>query len=481
MRALTDRRAGLSLGLGALSGSLAALITGFLVGTPDAGIFAPAQPSFVVLILAGAALGAGFGFLVRGQRRGFGERLLWGMSYGVVWWVLGQLTLIPLLVSGAFTWDLASAQASLPGLVGFLIFGSLTGLLVGLFHIRGSTDLAPNLGSFGRGVLAGLAAAWVLGRLLDTQGHLVPMGAMLPGQQPKLAAWIIVLLIGLLAGLIYAALYPQSKDSAGVAVIRGATYGFFWWLVGALTILPLLSGLELAWSLEPIRQEFPTFPAFIFFGSLLALFHQSIHRLMRVLLSEDFDPSRSEGPGTDALRALGRGAAAGLVGGAIFTLVMVQIWFLPNVAGLIGSSSPRTGLLIHFVIAIVIGMSYGLLFRRQSFDPSSGLGWGLSYGFIWWILGALTLMPVSLGGIPQWTASDAALAFPALVGHLGYGAVLGLAFYFLEARDRPWWLSRSESEAERIGKQMDQIMSSAPAVWVLVVMIALTLPILLGG
>lgn len=148
---------------------------------------------------------------------------------------------------------------------------------------------------------------------------------------------------------------------------------------------------------------------------------------MQQIDTEDLGRPRYEGPGTAALRALGRGAAAGLIGGGILTLVLARI------------------------------------------------------GFLWWILGPLTLMPVFLGGTPQWTAAEAALAFPALIGHLGYGAGLGLTFYLLEARDRPWWLSRSESEAERIAMRKEQILTSAPAVWVLVVMMALTLPVLLGS
>jgi hypothetical protein len=104
----------------------------------------------------------------------------------------------------------------------------------------------------------------------------------------------------------------------------------------------------------------------------------------------------------------------------------------------------------------------------------------LSYGFLWWIFGPLTLMPVLLGSTPQWDVTGAAGAFPALVGHLGYGAALGVVFYLLEARDRPWWLSRSDSEAERIARRQEQILSSAPAIWVLIAMIALLLPVLLG-
>jgi uncharacterized membrane protein YagU involved in acid resistance len=475
------RRIQTSLLLGAVSGSLAGLIISVLARSFRPWLFAPTEVPLLLSILVGAALGSGFGILTRMQRSGVGESLFWGMSYGAFLWVLGQLTLIPLILNGAFTWDLGAAQASLPALVAWLIYGSLTGLLLALFRMRGSHASIPTPGTLGRGALAGFAAGWVLGKMLGAQGHLVPMGAMFPGDDPRLAAWITVLLIGSLAGMTYAALYTEPREGAGVAVIRGAVYGFFWWLVGALTILPLLSGLSLAWSLESVRVEFPTFPAFILFGSLLALFYVWSHRMVRILLSEDVGQPRFEGPGAVALRTLGRGAVSGIIGGAVFTFVMVRIGFLPNVASLIGSSSPGTGLLVHFVIAMLIGMSYGLLFRRQSFDLTSALGWGLTYGFIWWILGALTLMPIMLGGIPQWTAPDAALAFPALVGHLGYGAGLGVTFYLLEARDRPWWLSRSEAEAERIARRKDQILTSAPAVWVLVVMIALTLPILLGG
>ena len=39
------------------------------------------------------------------------------------------------------------------------------------------------------------------------------------------------------------------------------------------------------------------------------------------------------------------------------------------------------------VISDLIGISYGLLFQRQSYDIGSALGWGVSYGFFWWIFG----------------------------------------------------------------------------------------------
>ena len=125
-------------------------------------------------------------------------------------------------------------------------------------------------------------------------------------------------------------------------------------------------------------------------------------------------------------------------------------------------------------------MSYALLFNRQSFDLGSGLAWGVSYGAIWWLLGPLTLMPLFLGSSPQWTAAFAAESFAALIGHLAYGAAVGITVYYLEARFRPWWVSRSTAEAERIARYKEQIMTSAPALWVLVVVIVVSLPIILG-
>lgn len=68
---------------------------------------------------------------------------------------------------------------------------------------------------------------------------------------------------------------------------------------------------------------------------------------------------------------------------------MLQIGFLPVFARLIGSTSAVTGLIVQLVVADLIGASYGLLFRRQSYDIGSALGWGVSYGFFWWVLGPL--------------------------------------------------------------------------------------------
>ena len=83
------------------------------------------------------------------------------------------------------------------------------------------------------------------------------------------------------------------------------------------------------------------------------------------------------------------------------------------------------GIAVNLAIGVAIGVSYGLLFRRLGQDVTCALGWGLSYGFLWWVLGPLTLLPALLGGDPEWTATAAGGSMSALAGHLVYGGCLG--------------------------------------------------------
>src|SRR5262249_47350184 len=311
------------------------------------------------------------------------------------------------------------------------------------------------------------------------QQQLLAFAAMMSGQS-YLAAWLVTLLIGVVAGLGFALLYPHPTDGAGVALIRGTLYGFLWWVVGGLTLLPVIGGSGLAWSVPAARAGFATLPGYLLFGAVLALSYQWLGGLWRILFLDRSYDEEDEGLGVQGLRAIGRGTLAGLVGGLIFTVVMVQVGFLPIVATIGRSASPLPGFVVHLVISELIGIGYGLLFYRRSYDVGSALGWGVSYGFFWWILGPLTILPLLLGTTPQWTVEVAAGLFASLVGHLAYGAGLGLVFYLLEARSRPWWLGRTQVEARRAAHRREQVLTSAPALWALTVALALTVPLVLG-
>ena len=438
---------------------------------------------FLLLLVVAAVIGAGFGVLIWYQRPGAGETLVWGLVYGTFWWYLGPLTLLPLLQGRGVTWDINSAQAAFPVLIGLVLFGATTGLVLVVLQWRRHSQIVTRnfgTGTLVRGALAGLLAAGLLGAALSAQEQLVASTAPLSGGTP-FVAWLAILIIGLLAGGGFALLYSNPPDGGGPGLVRGTVYGFLWWVVGPLTLVPLLGGAGLSWSVEGIRSVFATLPGYLLFGAAVALFYQWLGALSRLLFSDFVPDGDEEGIGTQGLRIVGRSVLGGLAGGLLFSLVMFQIGFLPDVASLVGTTSPLTGFFVHLGIAVLIGASYGVLFRRQSYDIGSALGWGLSYGFFWSILGPLTLMPIFLGGTPQWSAATVAATFPNLIGHLAYGAGLGMVFYLLEAHYSPWWIPRRQAEVARVAHQREQVLTSAPALWTFLIAVGLTLPVLLAG
>ena len=277
------------------------------------------------------------------------------------------------------------------------------------------------------------------------------------------------------------AFFVAPHDAAGVAVVRGMVAGAAAWILFPLTLSPLLAGADPAWTVEAARERFGLLPALALGGAGLCLLAHALARAATALFADDPGHGEVEGFGAEGLRALAAGALAGLVGGAVFTFVMLQIGFLPVVASLVGVSSALAGLALHLVIAQLIGAAYGLLFRRQSLDATAALGWGVSYGLLLWLLGPLTLLPVLLGGPPQWSAAAATAVFASLIGHLAYGAALGIVFQRLESRYNPWWMTRTDVQAERAQRRAARLSTSGPVLWALVVLVTACLPVLLGA
>jgi len=121
------------------------------------------------------------------------------------------------------------------------------------------------------------------------------------------------------------------------------------------------------------------------------------------------------------------GGIAGLGGGVVFGIMMAMMGMLPMVAMLIKSQSAFIGFLVHMVISAGIGGFYGLVAHRLPKAIGTAIVAGAVNGVVWWVLGALILMPLLLGmgdmvlkiGQAQWLS---------LVGHLIYGIVTGLLF-----------------------------------------------------
>ena len=453
------------LGGGAVFGATMAP-TGMLASLGSAMHTGSPAVVFLANLVFAAVLGAGFGVLVAEQRTEAGETLFWGLGYGAFWWFLGPLTLLPVLSGQPAAWDLAAGRAQLPSLIGHLFYGGVTALLFVALRRRTGGTRRFGMAAAARGVAAGVAVATLLYLGFD-----VMAGGWL--------GWLFG--VGALAGLGYPLLFTAGPEGAGPALVRGTAYGFLWWILAAVTARALLRGDGLSWSRAAVAGAVDQLPVYLLLGAGIGVVFTVLGSLGRGLFVDDVSTLRAGSPGGRGLRATSYGAAAGLVGGLVFTLVMVLVNELPTVARIVGGHSRALGLVVHLLIAQIIGVSYAVLFRRRSFDVVSGIGWGVCYGFFWWVLGNLTLLPILTGTVPVFDAATIGAGFPSLVGHLGYGAALGVVYYTLEDRANPWWFTRNEVEAQRITAQREQTLGSAPALWGLTVIIALIIPLIISG
>ncbi|GAA3851915.1 hypothetical protein GCM10022403_099170 [Streptomyces coacervatus] len=128
------------------------------------------------------------------------------------------------------------------------------------------------------------------------------------------------------------------------------------------------------------------------------------------------------------------GAAAGVVGG-----VGMGIWFsvsrptmdtaiITMIAGLLGSTNTFVGWLIHLAIAVFAGTTFGVLLGQFAQKMAPAVVLGLAYGAVWWVIGALWIMPANLGmPVFEWNA----VTRSSLGAHVVFGLLAGLAFSYI--------------------------------------------------
>ena len=138
------------------------------------------------------------------------------------------------------------------------------------------------------------------------------------------------------------------------------------------------------------------------------------------------------------LTSVKHGIYGGLGGGLVFGVLMGMMGMLPMIGNMVGIPSAAVGFLVHLVISATIGGSFAVLLDWTGRATRAGVSAGLAYGFTWWVLGPLTLMPLFMGmglGV-NWNVSAITQALPSLMGHLVFGAILGVSYQWLESRTR---------------------------------------------
>ena len=88
----------------------------------------------LVHLLVSTFIGMTYGVLFRDEASNLAMAGAWGWVFGLIWWYVGPLTLLPLILTGEIDWRISAASALLPSLLGHLIYGACTASLFYIFE-----------------------------------------------------------------------------------------------------------------------------------------------------------------------------------------------------------------------------------------------------------------------------------------------------------------------------------------------------------
>jgi hypothetical protein len=472
IKAASPRAAAVLIGLliGALGGALQSLLL---------------AESLAHSFLSGVLFGAAFGLFFAKRATSAGAGLIWGLAFAVLMWIAFPAGLVPLLAGAkASQLMLTDAREQFPQLVALLAcLGAPVGLAVGLWSEVHVKDVDINF-NWRRAIVAG-GFAGVLGGLIF--GRWVSSGDYFPllagyGTLNFSRATIILLHFGvaMFIGVTFGLLFQRDVRGYGSCMAWGLGYAIFWWFLAQLTLLPLAAHKPLDWSADQASSVFGSLVGHILYGLILGVAYATLDRFwVRLFIQSDPLNREVAGVGVRVLRSLGWGAAAGLAGGIVASPVLLATHALPKILGVDTSLSGFRGLLLHLLVSAAIGMTYGLLFRNEASSLGHGAAWGWLFGLIWWFVGPMTLLPLLLTGVCDWSTDAASALLPSLMGHLIYGASTALVFLLLERRYTKWLLLDPRIAA-REARKIRPVGTPAPALWLFALALGVLLPILLG-
>ncbi len=84
----------------------------------------------VLSVAFGVAVGIAYAFFFAPTRGAYVDNVMAGAALGIPWWGLINIILVPLSASRTPEWDADQMRAQIPALVGWVVYGSIMGLLV---------------------------------------------------------------------------------------------------------------------------------------------------------------------------------------------------------------------------------------------------------------------------------------------------------------------------------------------------------------
>jgi hypothetical protein len=143
---------------------------------------------------------------------------------------------------------------------------------------------------------------------------------------------------------------------------------------------------------------------------------------------------------TNSGRKFWAGAVAGLIGGLVLDVLM-RLWptstsdgdrisMIAFASRAVHAQYPWIGWVVYPIYAVALGILFSWFLRQHIPADAAGLSGGL-YGFGWWFMASLVLVPALFGQVPfsrSAMAMTQGTALPLLAGHVVYGAILGVVF-----------------------------------------------------
>ncbi len=434
-------------------------------------------------LAVGTLFGLVFALLFASRASSAGAGLIWGLAAAFLTWLVFPAGLGLLFDRGFHSMTAVGARDEFPLLVGYLLcLGMPVGLVFGTRNGMRAVEINSHF-NWTRALLAGGLAGVLGGFIFDrwmSAGDYFPLISGLSSLPSRATSLVLQFSIAVLMGVIFGVLFQRDVRGYGSCMGWGIGYAILWWFLGPMTLWPIVSRAPLDWTSEAGSAIFGSLVGHILYGLILGVSYATLDKVwVRLFIQSDPLNREAHGPGLRVLQSLGWGAIAGFVGGIVSSPIMLKTGVLTKVAGLDTSFSNWHGLMVHLLVSASIGMTFGLLFRNEATNLSAGVAWGWLFGLTWWYLGPMTLLPLLLTGVCDWSTDAASALLPSLIGHLVFGAVTACVFLILQNRYLRW-LMLDPRIAMREKRRVRPLGTPAPALWFLVLGLGVLLPILLG-